>query len=123
MKKPDLSRALRVLACAAVAVAAPAVAEDDPAIPMTVMDQAGSITQTRAVPAAGLLTAADAGRLDRRLAVAVREVCGYNSMHGLRPPAAYRSCRNAAIADVRRQVGFGTGAAQAALAPPAPVAR
>lgn len=102
----DLRRA-PVLGCLALlSLAAPALAEDDPAIPMTVLDQAGELTRSRTVPAVS-----DRAAFDRRLAVAVREVCGYNGMDGLRPPAAYEACRDAAVADARRQLADRTGMA------------
>lgn len=109
-------RCTQVLGCVALgAIAVPAFAEDDPAIPMTVLDQAGSITRTSVVPAHRGIAAADPAGLDRRLAVAVREVCGYHSMHGIRPPADYERCRAAAIADARRQAGPRVGTLLAAL--------
>jgi len=110
---PFVRRAFGPALIAGLLAAAPALAEDDPAIVMTPADQAGSVTLTRLVPA-DALARRDAGLVDRRLAAAVREVCGYTGMNGLREPAAYRRCSAAAYAGARAQV---TGLAGLAAAP------
>jgi UrcA family protein len=74
---------------------------------------------TRAVSYADLDLASEAGRaqLDRRIANAVREVCGRPSVIDLRGHSEMRACRTETMADAMNQrIGVVTVTASAATA-------
>ncbi|WP_165799476.1 UrcA family protein [Sphingomonas oleivorans] len=64
-----------------------------------------SITRTKIVHTDDLNLASPVAqrRLELRIARAAREVCGYSSMHGLRPPESYLRCEEGALAGAARQ--------------------
>lgn len=89
----------------ALGLASPLSAQSD--LTVSYAGEPGTITRTIVVETADLDAGSAAGQaaLNRRIAIAVRKVCGYSTMHGLHPPKDYERCFHEATGQARAAAG------------------